>query len=211
MPPISMIMSPFGNGRAFTGEGRMRHRLALVALLLPLASCVVPPQPAGYGYYAPGAYPSGAYPSGAYPSGAYPSGAYPSAGYSQPGYPGAYPQPDYGYPGFAYYDDSPTLFVEGAAVPLIFFGGGWGYYDHERRWHRAPEGVERHLSQRFPGGAGYRPWNGGRIGRPEGGQAEGRRPEESRVGGYPTGGAPWANRAAGSPPGGFLGRPDTPS
>ena len=181
----------------------MRHGLTLAALLLlPLTGCVVPPQPLGYGYgYAQPGYPGG---------------------YAQPGYPGAYPQADYGYPGFAYNDGSPTLFVEGAAVPLIFFGGGWGYYDRDRNWHRAPDRVEHGLNQRFPGGAGYRPWGGGQGVRPEGVRPEGvrpegvrpegvrpeglrpegLRPEGPRAGGYPAGGgAQPASRPAGPPPG----------
>jgi hypothetical protein len=179
----------------------MRQGLALVALLLPLTGCVAPPpQPVGYGYYAQPGYPGA---------------------YDQPGYVGAYAQPDYGYPGFAYNDGSPTLFVEGATVPLIFFGGGWGYYDRDRRWHRAPDRVEHNLSQRFPGGNGYRPWGGGRPEgfrpegprsegfRPEGPRPEGFRPEGPRAGGYPAGGAPWANlRPEGPRPEGF--RPEGP-
>jgi hypothetical protein len=189
----------------------MRQGLALVALLLPLTGCVAPPpQPVGYGYYAQPGYP-----------GAYPQPGYPGE-YDQPGYVGAYAQPDYGYPGFAYNDGSPTLFVEGATVPLIFFGGGWGYYDRDRRWHRAPDRVEHNLSQRFPGGNGYRPWGGGRPEgfrpeaprpegfRPEGPRPEGFRPEGPRAGGYPAGGAPWANRPAGPPPGGSANRPAGP-
>ena len=54
-----------------------------------------------------------------------------------------YAQPEYGYPGYAYNSGSPTLMVEGASVPLIYFGGSWGYYDGYRRFHRAPEGVYR--------------------------------------------------------------------
>jgi len=153
----------------------MRYRLAFAALLLPLAGCVVPPDQAGYGY---------GYPQPGYP------GAYP-----QPGYPGAYPQPDYDNPGFSYYDGSPTLAVEGATVPLIFYGGGWGYWDGGHNWHRAPEGVARNLNQRFPGGAGYHPWGGGQPGRPGG----------PTLGGFPGG----PGRPGGPPPpgGGFAGRP----
>ena len=172
----------------------MRHRFALMALLLPLGGCVVPPDQVGYGYGYPGAYP-------------------------QPGYPAAYPQPDYGYPGFSYYDGSPTLAIEGATVPLIFYGGGWGYWDNGRRWHRAPEGVERHLDQRFPGGAGYRAWGGGPVGHPEGprvGAYQGGNPWAGRPGG-PAPGAPppgggWQGRSGGPPPGGggFAGRPAGP-
>ena len=153
----------------------MRHSLALVAMLLPLSGCIVPPpQPVGYGY-----------------------------GYPQPGYPGGESMDQ----GYSYIDGSPTMVVEGAPVPLIFFGGAWGYYDGERRWHRAPEGVDRRLSQRFPGGAGYRPWGGG-PGRPEGFRQEGMRPEGFRPEGMrPNQGQPWqgrpdVGRAGGYPPGG---------
>jgi hypothetical protein len=118
-------------------------------------------------------------------------------GYPQPGYPGT----DYAYPGYAYNDGSPTIAVEGATLPLIFYGGGWGYWDGYHRWHRAPEGLDRHLNQRFPGGAGYRPWGGGQIGRSEGFRPEGFR-EGSRVGGYPAGGSPGGFRPGGPFPGG---------
>ena len=158
----------------------MRHGLALVALLLPLSGCVVPPQPVGYGY-----------------------------GYQEQGYPGG----DYNYPGYSYNDGSPTLVVEGAPMPLIYFGGAWGYYDGARRWHRAPDGVDRHLAQRFPGGAGYRPWGGG-FGRPEGFRREGFRPEGFRQQGYrpegmrpegfrPDAGRPWQGRPEGPRAGGY--------
>ncbi len=117
----------------------MRLGFALAALLLPLAGCVVPPQPVGYGYV------------------------------PQPvGY-GYAPQPEYGYPGYAYNNGAPTLVVEGATVPLIYFGGSWGYYDGYRQFHRAPDNVYRQLEQRHPGGVGYHPYAGGGYGRPVGG------------------------------------------
>lgn len=65
------------------------------------------------------------------------------------------------YPGYSYNDGSPTLIVEGVTFPLIFYGGGWGYWDRFHRWHRAPEAVWNHLMRLHPGGAGYRPWRGG--------------------------------------------------
>ncbi len=113
----------------------MNYRHALVALLLPLSGCIVPP---------PGPY--GAYPQPVYP------GAYPA--------PAPYAQPDYAYPGYAYNDGSPTLFVDGVTWPLVFYGGGWGYWDGYRHWHAAPPGVWNHLNQRHPGGVGYRPFGG---------------------------------------------------
>lgn len=163
----------------------MRHGLALVALLLPLGGCVVPPQPIGYGY------------------------GYGQPGYAQPGYPAG----DYGYPGYAYNDGSPTLFVEGATVPLIYYGGGWGYWDGYRRWHGAPDRIGRDLDRRHPGGAGYHPWGGGQYGNP---QPLG--PGGGRVGGFAGGGNSFVGRPGGPPSGGgfqgggnsFVGRPGGP-
>ncbi len=78
---------------------RMRRGFVLAALVLPLSGCYVPPGPPGY----------------AQPN-------YPPPGYPPPGY------DPYGavYPGYSYNDGSPTLLVDGAVMPLIFFGGGWG-------------------------------------------------------------------------------------
>jgi hypothetical protein len=137
----------------------MRRGLVLAALLLPLTGCYVA-QP-GPGYAQPG---------------------YPAAvgyGYAQPGYPPAAYDP-YGnvYPGYSDNDGDPTLFVDGAVMPLVLFGGGWGYYDGRHNWHRAPDAVSHHLEQRGASGATLHPGGAGGFqqGRPEGG-----------VGGYPQG------------------------
>jgi hypothetical protein len=157
----------------------MRPRFALVALLLPLGGCVVPPEQVGYGY----------------------PPAYPQPGY---GYPAAYPQPDYGYPGYSYYDGSPTLAIEGETVPLIFYGGGWGYWDHGHGWHRAPDRVAHNLDQRFPGGSGFHAWGGSQgvhpAGPPPGSGWQG------HPGGPPPGGG-WQGHPGAPPPGGFAGPP----
>jgi hypothetical protein len=118
----------------------MRYGLAYAALLLPLAGCVVP---------APAPY-------------------YPQPAYVQPGYAAPYPQADYAYPGYAYNNGSPTLAVEGVTWPLIFYGGGWGYWDGYHRWHGAPGGIAFNLNRLHPGGVGYRPFGGGQFGRPGG-------------------------------------------
>jgi hypothetical protein len=85
------------------------------AVLLPLAGCYVT-QP--YGYEQP-AYPPPAYP----PPGAYAPAPYP---------------PPYGYSG-----DAPVVMEGGAAVPLVFLGGEWGYYDRDHRWNRAPAAARQ--------------------------------------------------------------------
>ena len=149
----------------------MRRVLPLAALLLPLCGCYVPPPNAGYGYAQPGYPPPAGY------------------GYAQPVYPqSGYPPPTdpYGnvYPGYSDNDGAPTLFVEGAAMPLIFFGGGWGYYDGRHEWHRAPDAVGRHLEQQRGAGATFHGGGGSfNQGRPPGaepyrGQQQQYRPAE---------------------------------
>jgi len=128
----------------------------LPALLLTLGGCYLPPgeQP-GYGY-----------------------------GYAQPGYASVAPAGVYGenaeiFQGYSYNEGSPTMIVEGAPMPLIFFGGSWGYYDGERRFHRAPDPVWRQLESRHPQGYGVRPYAS-----PEGPRYQGyQRPPENRYGG----------------------------
>lgn len=133
----------------------MRAKIGVVAVLIPLAGCVVAPEPAGYGYIPP-AY-------------AQPQPAY--------GGPPAYADESV-YPGYVDYGGSPALTVDGAIWPLIFFGGGWGYWDGEHRWHRAPEQVWRHLERRYPRGeglrgpGGYRPGFQGGLERPRPGYGE---------------------------------------
>ena len=128
----------------------MRRGIAWAALLLPLTGCYVPP--AGYGpggySYAPPSYP------GAYPGAAIGAGVGYDTGYS--------------YPGYAYNGGAPTIIVEGASVPLAYYGGGWGYYDRYRRFQRAPDHVWHHLENRHPGGVGFRGYGGGFIARPDG-------------------------------------------
>lgn len=120
----------------------MRHSLVLVGLLLPLTGCNPPAQePAGYyaqpGYPAPG--PGYAYGQPEYPPPGYPPGAY-------------YPDANV-YPGYGYNNGEPSLLVDGAATPLVVFGGGWGYWDRRHNWHHAPDAVSRHLEeQREAGG-----------------------------------------------------------
>jgi len=152
----------------------MRNRLAFAALLLPLAGCVVapPPGPPPPGPYGPPGYP-------------------PPGPYGQPGYPPPDAMQDPVYPGYAYNNGSPTLVVEGVTWPLIFFGGGWGYWDGYHRWHGAPGPIGHWLSMRHPGGAGYRPYGGGQFGRPVGFHGA-----YGPAGGYHGGAAPGGRPAA---------------
>ncbi len=124
----------------------MRGHVVLAALLLPLSGCYVAPQ--GPAYVQPG-----------YP-----------AGYVQPGYASG-PYDAYGsdYPGYSYTDGSPTRFVDGSVMPLVMFGGSWGYYDRGHSWHRAPDALSHRLEQQRAMGGPFRPNGGGfQQGRPEG-------------------------------------------
>src|ERR1700761_1306475 len=103
----------------------MRQRLWILSLVLPICGCYVP-QPAPV--YAPQAYPA-----------------------SPPGY----PPPPPPYPGYSYNDGAPTIIEGGVAVPLVFFGGEWGFYDHDHHWHRAPDAVYRDLDRRRSQGPSF--------------------------------------------------------
>jgi hypothetical protein len=143
----------------------MRHGLAFAALLLPLAGCVVPP---------PGPY----------------------AGYPPPpGYPAPYASAEFAYPGYAYNNGSPTYYDGGVTWPLIYFGGGWGYWDGYHRWHGAPGPIGLRLNGLHPGGVGYRPYGGGQWGRPGGFPGGGGR-AYGPPGGVRPGGAPGGVRPA---------------
>lgn len=143
----------------------MRRALWLTPVLLAISGCYLPPAAPDYGYAQTGNQPQG-YAQPGYPPQGYDQAGYAQPGYAQPGYPPpgysqpAYPQPGYpppdanpytAYPGYSYNDGAPVFIEDGAPMPLIFFGGEWGYYDHDRRWHRAPEGVSRDLSNRRAG------------------------------------------------------------
>jgi len=65
-------------------------------------------------------------------------------------------QPDpYGYvppyaayqadPDAGYVDNggAPYMYYEGSRMPLIVVDGAWGFYDRDRRFHRAPDSDER--------------------------------------------------------------------
>jgi hypothetical protein len=108
----------------------MRRRLWLAPLLLAVSGCYVAPADPNYGYAPP------------------------------PYQPGGYPPPPYepyagAYPGYSYNNGAPMFFDGGAAVPLVLFGGEWGYYDRDRHWHHAPEGVARDLEAHRAGGGQF--------------------------------------------------------
>lgn len=157
----------------------MRGGGMLAALLLPLSGC-----------YVPSSDPSGYAQSPYLPSAAYAPGAgyeYAQPDYPPPGYPAAAYDPyGYVYPGYSYNEGAPTLFVDGAATPLVLFGGGWGYYDRRHNWHHAPDALARHLDHQQTSGAGFhsgaagfaqpRPYGGP----PPGGQPAFHPPEQAR-------------------------------
>jgi hypothetical protein len=144
----------------------MRVGLALAILLLPLSACYVAPTAPGNGYAA-AAYPPPGYPPPGnapqvYAQQDYPPPAYAQPGYAQPGYPPpGYAPPPYDpnaavYPGYSESGGVPVFIDGGIALPLILYGGEWGYWDRDRHWHRAPDPIARHLSERpAPGWSGH--------------------------------------------------------
>ena len=107
----------------------MRRALWWACLLLPLGGCYVDTPAPDYGYAQPGYPPP-------------PPGSDPYAG---------------AYPGYSYNNGAPVYDDAGVAVPLVFFGGAWGYYDHNRHWHSAPPGISRDMDVRRAGGGPYHP------------------------------------------------------
>jgi hypothetical protein len=180
---------------------KMRRGLVLAILLLPASGCAVTPG-SGYVYAAAPEYPPPAY-----------------AEYSDT------PDPYSGeaYPGYTFNDEVPMIMEDGNAMPLVLLGDQWGYYDHERRWHHAPDQVWRQVQNRqgpgwsgHPDGpphyGGYQPprynerpqTNGGYYGGPPAGRSP---PDGWRYGGPPTAGGryggppPDGGRYSGSPSG----------
>jgi hypothetical protein len=116
-------------------------------LILPLCGCYAA-QP-GVGYAPQPAY------------------GYGSPAYVSPGYPPAYDP----YSGYSYNDGAPEIIEGGVSIPLVLFGGQWGYYDRDRHFHRAPDNVRRDIESHRGygnfrpnpgprGGGGPQPWHG---------------------------------------------------
>jgi hypothetical protein len=124
----------------------MRRELWIAAILLPLGGCYAPADPGyaqpGYGYGQPG-----------YAQPGYPPPGYPAGGYA----PSPYDQGAPVYPGYSYNGGEPTYVDGGVSVPLVFFGGEWGFYDHERHWHHAPDRVSHDLEAHRAGGGQFHP------------------------------------------------------
>ncbi|HYZ23397.1 MAG TPA: hypothetical protein VE690_14700, partial [Rhodopila sp.] len=99
---------------------RMHRKFWAAGLLLALCGCDLN-QPSSAPVY--GSAPEYGYAPGYAPD--YSPGYYPPPGYSPPP---EYP-PSAVYPGYSYNNGVPTIIEGGAAVPLVFFGGEWGYYD----------------------------------------------------------------------------------
>ncbi len=130
----------------------MRRGIWLAAFILPLSGCYVAPPGSGYapqpGYGSPG------------------------YGYGAPAYaPPGYPPPYDAYSGYNYDNGAPVIVEGGVSVPLVLFGGEWGYYDRDRHFHRAPDNVRRDIETRRasgnfrpnpgpPGGGGAQSWHG---------------------------------------------------
>ncbi len=140
--------------------------------------------------------------------------AYPTASYPPPEYPpGVYPPSPYdpnaaAYPGYDYSGDAPTIIEEGAPVPLVLLGGEWGFYDHERHWHRAPDDVRRRFEEHRDAGPQFRP-DGQRF---DGRRLDGRRFDEGYGQPRPEGRPMPFGEHPGAPTGGFPGfRPNEPA
>ena len=130
----------------------MGQKIWLAAFILPLSGCYVPPSGPAYapqpGYGSPGY-------------------GYGAPAYGSPGYPPPYDP----YSSYSYDNGAPAIVEGGVSVPLVLFGGQWGYYDHDRHFHRAPDNVGRDIENRrasgnfrpnpgLPGGGGPQPWHG---------------------------------------------------
>nr|WP_294503675.1 hypothetical protein [uncultured Rhodopila sp.] len=60
-----------------------------------------------------------------------------------------------GTDGISYAGGAPVAVIDGAPVLLAFAAGlGWGYYDHVRHWHTAPDRYRVHLDYIHPAGKG---------------------------------------------------------
>lgn len=111
----------------------MGRKIWLAAVILPLSGCYVPPSGPAYA---------------------------PQPGYGSPGYGYGYGAPAYGSPGYdpyssySYDNGEPAIVEGGVSVPLVLFGGEWGYYDHDRHFHRAPDSVSRDIENRRAFGNG---------------------------------------------------------
>jgi hypothetical protein len=67
------------------------------------------------------------------------------------------PVGDDGGDGVRYVGGAPAAVIDGQTVFLMFAGAaGWGYWDHQRRWHGAPARYGRHMERYHPGGHGLR-------------------------------------------------------
>jgi hypothetical protein len=73
--------------------------------------------------------------------GCYAEPAVPGYGYAAPGYPSPYGA---GYPAGGYSEGPPAYVVGGAPPPMIFYGGQWGYWDHDHHWQHAPDYDDHH-------------------------------------------------------------------
>ncbi len=83
--------------------------------------------------------------------------ANPGYGYAPPGYPPADDPYASAYPGSYYDGGAPAYVAGGAAAPMVLYGGQWGYWDHDRQWHRAPDDASHRMWEQQNGGGGPHP------------------------------------------------------